>query len=62
MRTFNSVQIVVLVLILPFIIGWLQNGPFPYAHGIKWIAIALEVGGFGMLVAGVRSLMEDWYH
>lgn len=61
MRTFNAVQIVVLVLILPFIIGWLYKGPFPYSHGVLWIAITLEVVGFCVLVAGVRELIDDWY-
>lgn len=59
MKIFNSIQLVVLFAISPFIIQWVHNADF-YAHVvIQWILIVGYVFGFGGMVYAVYENFDS---
>lgn len=58
MRVFNAFQVVVLFIAMPWIIGWLKTASFTCSEAVFYVACAVYVIGFVMMVACVSEAME----
>lgn len=59
MKTFNSIQAVVLFALWPFLLGWLNTATFTGATVALWICGIAYVVGFVMMIISVRIAIGE---
>ena len=57
-RGFNAFQLVSFFAGLPFVIGWLNGGPFPYSTALMWSAVVAYLVLFVVLCVAVFNLVD----
>jgi len=58
MKLFNAFQIVILLAIFPYIIGWLKAEPFAYSAPLAWVCIVAYLIEFGMVIFCVHDTLD----